>query len=481
MNKEELENIINKNHLVEIEENCNAIVTDKNLMFKIEDGFLRPELAQGIFVNALRYSQQMRKELPFGLGQIGRSYRKEISPKPFLRMREFHQAEIEFFYDPINPVKEPKLNEHMDILLPVYTREQQELSEQNAFPKSVKYLSENNIINNEYLLYFMVKIYHFIRSIGIKKNAFRFRQHQTNEMAHYAHDCWDLECKIENSWVECIGCADRACFDLKSHVIQFSRTLKKPKIKKELRIIPNKKLIGKTFGEKTEDVLEHINSLSYDDISNINQGVKCDELFDIENIGKVTSNMITISEKDIKVHIEYFYPNVIEPSFGIDRILYAVYYNSFWTRESDGNRTVFSFLQKLSPYSVAVLQLSNNKQIMEKVNILSTELRKLGHKVYNDPSGGSIGRRYSRLDKIGIKYTFTVDFTSLEDNSVTIRERDTMEQKRLSEMIGSDAMTINHILYEMEQMRDPYEYDTDDDADDDANDDINSENSAKKN
>ena len=170
----------------------------------------------------------------------------------------------------------------------------------------------------------------------------------------------------------------------------------------------------------------------------------------IEDIGILTKEMVIIEEKDVKINVEYFYPNVIEPSFGIDRLLYAIYFNSFWERDSDENRTVLSFKQKLVPYDVAVLQLSNNEELMNKVNILSNEIRKLGYKVYNDQSSGSIGRRYSRLDKIGIKYTITVDFDSLKDNSVTIRERDLMGQERKT-MIG----TI-HLKEYMDEINDAY-------------------------
>lgn len=458
MKRDELEMIITKDKLIELDEGSSVKVMDKNLMFKLEDEYLRPELAQGIFVNAQRYSQQMRKELPFGLAQIGKSYRKEISPKPFLRMREFFQAEIEFFYDPTKPIREQKIDEHLDTLLPVYTRAQQELDSYKYSPKSVKFLLENSIIQNEYLLHYLIKTNKFAKVIGIKRGEFRFRQHQQNEMAHYAKDCWDLECKIGESWIECAGFADRECFDLKSHQIQFARRLDEPKIEKVLQILPNKKLIGKTFMRNSSLVLEYIQSLSHDDIISIEDDFKYGIVHLIEDVGELTKEMVMIEEKDIKVNVEYFYPNVIEPSFGIDRLLYAVYFNSFWERDSDENRTVLSFKQKLVPYDIAVLQLSNNEEIMNKVNILSNEIRQLGYKVYNDQSSGSIGRRYSRLDKIGIKYTITVDFDSLKDNTVTIRERDLMGQER--KMLLNPDFDYNYdcLKCEMEEINNAYGY-----------------------
>lgn len=405
----------------------NYQVEDKNLMFEVDDSnepsFLRPELAQGIVLNLERYHSQFRKKLPFGLAQIGRSYRKEISPKPFTRMREFMQAEIEYAYDPEDNF------ENLRRKLTTCDRNLV-LVDRNGIEMNITaaVALDRGIVTNPIVLQFIVATDEFVTDIGIKN--YRFRQHTENEMAHYASDCWDLECEIDGNWIECAGLADRGCYDLKCHNLVFSRELVVPKKIVEKTVIPNKKLIGTIYKQNANKVFEYFASVDKDQfIEMLLSGTP----IVIDNLPPLVETMFTIKIKETTTNVENFYPHIVEPSFGIDRLLYALFYSSLWTRESDENRHVLSLPQTVVPYDIAVLQLSNNDKILEKVDEITTRLRKY-YRVYTDSSGVAIGRRYARLDQIGVKYAITVDFGTVEQgelyNTVTIRERDSTDQTR---------------------------------------------------
>jgi len=193
---------------------------DFNLMFQTfigpgqaMPGYLRPETAQGIFLNFKRLLEFNQGKLPFAGVQIGTSFRNEISPRSgLIRVREFEMGEIEYFVDPENK-NHSKFSTVADLKIPLYSGEAQ-LSGQPPTFLSLKEALDQNILANETLAYFMGRIYLFCVKIGINPARFRFRQHMQNEMAHYACDCWDAECKTSYGWVECVGCADRSCYDL---------------------------------------------------------------------------------------------------------------------------------------------------------------------------------------------------------------------------------------------------------------------------
>lgn len=194
-----------------------------NLMFQTNIGpdngspaYLRPETAQGIFLNFKRLLEYNQGRLPFAGVQIGTSFRNEISPRSgLLRVREFQMAEIEHFIDPKDK-SHPRFASVADIEIPLYTAKAQTSGSKPLFMKIGAAVSEG-VINNETLGYFMGRIFLFCMRIGINPLKLRFRQHMDNEMAHYACDCWDAECKTSYGWVECVGCADRSCYDLQCH------------------------------------------------------------------------------------------------------------------------------------------------------------------------------------------------------------------------------------------------------------------------
>lgn len=309
--------------------NCSKVDWTKprafNLMFRTNQGviedkteqiYLRPETAQGIFVNFKNILDSTRVRLPFGVGQIGKGFRNEITPGNFIfRTREFEMMEIEYFLHPDDvPAK---------------------------FDEWVS-ASKN-----------------FFISIGVKEENLRIRQHDEDELSHYSSKTVDVEYKFPFGWGELQGIAHRGNFDLTQH-IEFS-------------------------GAK----------LQYRD--------------------PVTNDV--------------FVPHVVEPSWGLTRALLTVLLEAYEEEDLDDGekRTVMHFDPKIAPVQVAVFPLTN------KLNDEAEELYKKLKKVFRTEFdvSGAIGKRYRRQDEIGTPFCVTFDFDSLDDKSVTVRERDSMKQERV--------------------------------------------------
>ena len=296
-----------------------------NLMFKTFQGvtedakseiYLRPETAQGIFVNFKNVQRTTRRKLPMGIAQIGKSFRNEITPGNFIfRIREFEQMELEFFCKPGTELE---------------------------WHKYWKEFCEN-----------------WLLSLGIKKENIRLRDHSKEELSHYSNATTDIEFTFPFGWGELWGIASRTDFDLSRH-------------------------------------MEH----SKQDLSYLDPETN-----------------------------EKYVPYVIEPSLGCDRVALAFLCNAYDEEEiAEGDvRTVLHLHPALAPYKVAILPLS--KKLSEKANEVYQELSKKYMCDYDE--AGSIGKRYRREDEIGTPYCVTIDFDTLEDNQVTVRDRDTMEQIRL--------------------------------------------------
>ena len=296
-----------------------------NLMFKTFQGvtedakseiFLRPETAQGIFVNFKNIARTTRKKIPFGVGQVGKSFRNEITPGNFtFRTREFEQMELEFFCKPGTDL--------------------------------------------EWFAYWKDYCKNFLLSLGMKEENIRLRDHSPEELSHYSNATTDIEFLFPFGWGELWGVADRTDFDLTQHQNHSGESM--------------------------------------------------------EYIDTVTN--------------ERYIPYVIEPSLGADRVALALLcdaYDEETIAEGD-TRVVLHLSPVLAPVKAAVLPLS--KKLGEKAGEIYSELIKKYPCEYDD--AGSIGKRYRRQDEIGTPVCITVDFDTLEDGCVTVRNRDTMEQKRI--------------------------------------------------
>ena len=298
-----------------------------NLMFKTFQGvtedakntvYLRPETAQGIFTNFVNVQRTTRKKMPFGIAQIGKSFRNEITPGNFIfRVREFEQMELEFFCKPGTDL--------------------------------------------EWFNYWRSFCKNWLLSIGIKEENLRLRDHDPEELCFYSKATTDFEFLFPVGWGELWGVADRTDYDLTQH----------------------KNTSGK--------------DLTY---------------FDPETN-------------------ERYIPYVVEPSLGVERTVLAVLSNAYEEQVIDAEkndvRTVLHLHPTLAPFKVAILPLS--KKLSEKADEIYSDIIKSFPADYDE--AGSIGKRYRRQDEIGTPYCVTIDFDTLEDNAVTVRDRDTMEQVRI--------------------------------------------------
>lgn len=206
--------------------------------------------------------------MPFASAQIGRSFRNEISPRAgLLRVREFTMAEIEHYVDPEDK-KHERFDEVRDVVLTLLDRNIQSAGSTQITKMSIGEAVEKGIVANETLGYFVARIYLFLIKIGIDPARLRFRQHMANEMAHYATDCWDAEIQNSTGWTECVGCADRAAYDLTvhsertGHPLVVREALKQPIVTEKEVAEFNKKTVGKTYGKDSAALQKSVGEMT---------------------------------------------------------------------------------------------------------------------------------------------------------------------------------------------------------------------------
>ncbi|CAM8878337.1 unnamed protein product [Rhodiola kirilowii] len=419
-----------------------------NLMFQtsigpsgLSTGFMRPETAQGIFVNFKDLYYYNGKKLPFGAAQIGQAFRNEISPRQgLLRVREFTLAEIEHFVDP-DDKSHPKFEEVANLEFLMFPRDDQ-VSGKAAKKMNIGEAVSQGTVNNETLGYFIGRVYLFLTSLGIDKERLRFRQHLANEMAHYACDCWDAEIECSYGWIECVGIADRSAYDLRAHTDKSGVDLvahekfAEPKEVEKLVIAPVKKELGLAFKGSQKNVVEALEAMKEKEAMELkaNLDTKGEVEFYVCTLEKnviIKKNMVMISKQKKKEHERVFTPSVIEPSFGIGRIIYCLFEHSFYTRPSkagDEQLNVFRFPPVVAPIKCTVFPLVQNQQYEEVARVIAKKLTAAGISYKIDFTGTTIGKKYARTDELGVPLAITVDSTT----SVTIRERDSKGQIRVS-------------------------------------------------
>ncbi|MET8865867.1 glycine--tRNA ligase [Nonomuraea sp. NPDC004580] len=314
----------------------------KTFLGPVEDesglAWLRPETAQGIFINYLNVQQSARKKIPFGIGQIGKSFRNEITPGNFIfRTREFEQMEMEFFVKPGT--------------------------------------------DEEWHQYWIDERFRWYSDLGINKDNLRLYEHPQEKLSHYSKRTVDVEYRFNfagSEWGELEGIANRTDFDLSAHA-------------------------------------------------------------------KASGVDLSFFEQDSG---ERYVPYVIEPAAGVDRATLTFLLDAYSEDEAPNakgvmeKRTVMRLDHRLAPVKAAVLPLSRNADLSPKARDLAAQLRRRWNVEFDD--AGAIGRRYRRQDEIGTPFCITVDFDTLEDNAVTIRERDSMRQERIS-IDGVESYLRQHL------------------------------------
>jgi glycyl-tRNA synthetase len=314
-----------------------------NLMFQTSigpssnmPGYLRPETAQGQFLNFHKLLEFNQTQMPFASASIGKSFRNEISPRAgLLRVREFLMAEIEHFVDPEGGKKHPRFDEVKDVELELLNRDVQLSGKTNVETTKIGKAVETGLVDNETLGYFLARIQQFLLKIGVDPKKIRFRQHMANEMAHYAADCWDAELLTSYGWIECVGCADRSAYDLTVHMKKTGAPLvvreprKEPLKIEEWQCDIEKKKFGPKFKKDGKTVEAAIESLSQELREKLSLDLEKEGkiVIDVPGVGdgkvEVPGELIKIEKRTRVENVREYTPNVIEPSFGIGRIVYV--------------------------------------------------------------------------------------------------------------------------------------------------------------
>jgi glycyl-tRNA synthetase len=413
---------------------CKAKLHDPhpvNLMFSTTIGigegrkaFLRPETAQGIFTNFHLLYQYSRKKLPFGVVQIGKGYRNEISPRQgTLRQREFSMAEAEVFFDPYD-----KTHPYFDL---IKNKELSLFDNKKKWKISVADAVNKKIVNNQALAYYIHLTQKFLLTAGVDPKKFRFRKHETDELAHYATECWDAELFSERfGWVECVGIADRSAYDLNAHIVSSNvdmyalRAFDQPCEITVKKILPKMNILGPQFGGKAGKIKEQLERIDPTAMNTITVTVDGKSI----EIPEDCYEIVQVTEKQIG---EKFVPHVIEPSYGIDRILYFLLeHNYVEVKKKEEDYTVLTLNSVVAPIKVGIFPLIGDEKLVALAKEIDCSLRGKGIATYYDQSG-TIGRRYARMDEIGTPFCITVDHESLTDHKVTVRDRDTTAQERI--------------------------------------------------
>jgi glycyl-tRNA synthetase len=440
LNEEQLGALLRKNKVCC--EVCKGEITQPkrfNLMFKTSMGagkgktaYMRPETAQGMFVNFSQLYRYGRERLPVGAVQIGRAFRNEISPRQgLIRLREFNQMEAELFIHPEDKTWPgfDKVKHEMLPLLP---------NSGDAKSVSLEEAVRTKVIKNQVLAYFIWLTYKFAVDIGLDPARLRFRQHEKDEMAHYASDCWDLEAEIGYGWTELVGVADRGSYDVQAHIDHSQADLTaferfdEPREIEEKVVKPKYDALGPVFKGKAKAVAAAIGKLSPD-------AVKGKEKVEVEIDGQkisVPASCFEVGLRKEKVSGRKIVPHVIEPSYGVDRILYSLLEHAY--RKKD-DYVILGLKGLVAPIKVAVFPLMAKDGLDRIALELHASLSAKGLASYYDDSG-SIGRRYARMDEVGTPCCVTVDYDTKNDGTVTIRERDSAEQVRIQKGLVPGAV-----------------------------------------
>lgn len=394
-------------------------------------GYARPEAAQGIFVEFKRLYEMAREKLPFGVIQIGHALRNEISPRQgLLRLREFTIGDLEFFFDPEEPncylLKEVE-NETLQLLL----AENRLRGSEELTKVTVKEALEKGYIKAEWQAVFMTVSKRLLTALGVTAENQRFIEKLPWERAHYSAQTFDHEVLVERwGWTEVTATAHRTDYDLKRH-IEFSgqdmyvfKKYDKPLEKEHTIIKPLMDKLGPAFKKDAAKVAE---LLSKADPKEVEFAIKKNGYFMLGKY-KILSEHLKIEHEKIVETGRRFIPHVIEPTFGLDRLLYAAFEYAYRVKD---DRIVMSFPRDIAPIQVGVYPLVSKDGLPEKALELHKTLVEEGFLAEYDEAG-SIGRRYARADEIGIPLGVTVDYDTLRDNTVTIRDRDSWKQVRTS-------------------------------------------------
>ena len=392
-------------------------------------GYGRPEAAQGVFVEFKRLYEQVREKLPTGFATIGHALRNEISPRQGpIRLREFTIIDLEFFIDPAHP-ECPLLSEVEDETLPLLLIKDRKKGVETPVKLTVKEALARGYVKMEWQAFFMALAKRFLLELGVPEDKQLFIEKFEWERAHYSVQGFDQEVFLDRwGWVEVSGFNYRTDYDLKGHMqesgvdLRVYKTSKEKIVKTKVLIKPVHAKIGPAFKEEAPKVIELLLKANPEDV----ETALNEQGFFMAGKYKVLPEHVEVIHKQTEEAGRRFLPHVIEPSFGSDRLAYVALEYAYTTKDG---RTVLELPRDIAPVQLAVLPLVSKDGLPQKAKQLHSLLIDEGFTVEYDESG-SIGRRYARFDEIGTPLCITVDYQSLEDETVTIRDRTTWKQVR---------------------------------------------------
>jgi len=373
--------------------------------------------------------EKARERIPLGIAQIGQALRNEISPRQGpVRLREFTIMEFEFFFDPEDP-KCDRLGEVENERLRLVPLEFREKGAEEPIELTVAEALNRGYIKQPWAAYFMALSKQFVLELGIPPDKQRFHEKLQTERAHYSAQTYDHQVQLDRwGWVELAGNAYRTDFDLQGHIKASGVDLTAFKaydgpIKKKLKVaIPDNATIGREFKEHASDIAKRILQT---DVRMIEQTFAEKGFLSLDGF-KILPRHVRIQEKEISEAGKRYVPHVIEPSFGAERLVYAVLEYAYSIVK---DRVVLKIPRDLAPVQAIILPLVSKDGLDGKARELYQKLLKKKIDVEYDESG-SIGRRYARADETGIPIAVTIDYQTMKDDTVTLRERDTWIQKR---------------------------------------------------
>ena len=392
-------------------------------------GYGRPEAAQNIFVEFNRLFNVVRERLPFGVIQIGHALRNEISPRQgLIRLREFTISDLEFFFDPEQPCCN-LLGEVEDEVLPILLCDTRLKECEDLTKLTVKEALDQKIIRSEWQAFFMAMAKKLLVDLGVPAEKQRFIEKLTWEKAHYSTQSFDQEVLVDRwGWVEVSGHAYRTDYDLTCHMkasgvdMTVYKEYANPVEKEELVIKPIMAKLGPIYKNEAAKVAGLLAKAPAQEVADAmqNQGYFMVEKYEIKR------DQVDIGLQKTIVRGTRFTPHVVEPSFGSDRLFYVALEYAYGIKD---DRVVMSFPRSIAPVQVGVYPLMSKDGLDTKALQIQRTLACKGLMVELDETG-SIGRRYARADEAGVQLGITIDYDTLKDDTITIRDRDSWQQVR---------------------------------------------------
>jgi len=425
-----------------------------NLLFKTQIGpyegnigYIRPELAQGMFVSFKRVHEVMRNKIPIGIAQVGRVGRNEISPRQaMMRLREFTIMEMEYFIDPEDPEGScPFFEELADEKIRIRTYKMKQAGEPPR-EYTLREAVEQGVIIHPCLAYWMGVAKRFMQALGVPEENMFFDEKGPHERAHYSSQTFDQLVKVSRwGWVEVSGHSYRGDYDLRRHMeysgqdLTVFKPFDKPRVVKVRKVIVDRAVIGRKYRSDAPKVLELASKIPEEKLL---EAAEKGEPIIVEGY-EIPPEAIRVIETEEKITGKKYIPHVVEPSFGTDRVVYVAFEYAY--REKDG-RIVLSLPRDIAPVQAAVFPLvEKDEKLAQVAKDLYKKLLAAGFTVIYDDAG-SIGRRYARADELGVPAAFTVDYQTLEDGTVTMRDRDTWAQVRVP--LAEAVEALRKYLYE---------------------------------